>query len=296
MMENGLLLKGIGGLYSVKLENGEILEAKARGVFRSKNLIPLVGDRVAVSRTEDGNGIITEIFPRKNQLRRPPISNLDQLFFIVSTCEPKPNLLVLDKFIAIAEYKKIEPIIVITKVDIELGEKLNQIYQKAGFCTFMLSNLEKDAAAPIRKLLQGKISAFTGNSGVGKSTLLNNILPGLSQQTGNISQKLGRGKHTTRSVELFPLDEGGYVADTPGFSAMETQRYEVILKDELESCFREFHPYLGHCRFTGCSHVNDKGCAVLDALHDGKIAQSRHESYGMMYEEAKKIKEWEHEK
>ncbi len=295
-MEQGLLLKGVGGLYQVELENGEILEAKARGVFRNKELVPLVGDRVLIEQIDAENGVINEICPRKNQLRRPPLSNLDQLIFVVSVCDPRPNLLVLDKLIAIAEYKKIEPIIVITKVDMDDGADLYEIYQKAGFQTFMLSNLDQESAAPIKALLKGKISAFTGNSGVGKSSLLNNIDPRLSLETGDISKKLGRGKHTTRSVELFRLPDGGYVADTPGFSAMETDRYEVIFKNDLQDCFREFKPYLGHCYFNGCAHLSDRGCAVTEALQKGEITKSRHESYCAMYEEAKKIKEWEYHK
>lgn len=295
-MEKGLLLKGVGGLYQVELDHGEIVEAKARGVFRNKELVPLVGDRVLLDQTDGTVAVIHEICPRKNQLRRPPLSNLDLLVFVVSVSDPRPNLLVLDKLIAIAEHKGIEPIIVITKVDMEEGEALYEIYQKAGFQTFMLSNLERESAAPLKALLKGKISAFTGNSGVGKSSLLNNIDPRFALETGDISKKLGRGKHTTRSVQLFRLEDGGYVADTPGFSAMETERYEVIFKQELQHCFREFRSYLDQCYFNGCAHLSDRGCAVLEALEKGEIMKSRHESYCVMYEEAKKIKEWEYHK
>ncbi len=295
-MEQGLLLKGVGGLYRVVTESGQLLDAKARGVFRNQERTPLVGDRVLIEQTDEKTGVICEILPRKNELRRPPLSNLDQLIFVVSVCDPRPNLLILDKLIAIAEHKGIEPIIAITKVDMDDGYDLYEIYRKAGFRTFMLSNLEQNSADEIKELLAGKISAFTGNSGVGKSSLLNNIAPELSLQTGDISKKLGRGKHTTRSVELFALDNGGYVADTPGFSAMETERYDIIFKQDLQNCFREFRPHLNDCLFHGCSHVADRGCAVLDAVSQGLISKSRHESYCTMYEEAKKIKEWEYRK
>ena len=291
---NGRILKGVGGLYSVELENGDVIEAKARGIFRNQEISPLAGDHVVLDGSEERHGIITQILPRKNHLLRPPISNLDQLIFVVSVCDPKPNPLILDKLIAVAEYKKIEPIIVITKVDISSGDALFKTYQEAGFRTYLISNEEPSSAAPIKKLLAGKLSAFTGNSGVGKSSLLNNIAPKLSVATGDISKKLGRGKHTTRTVELFPLEDGGYIADTPGFSSLETGRYEIILKDELQYCFREFQPYLDQCRFHGCSHVLDKGCAVLEAVKNGRISASRHSSYCIMYEEAKNIKEWEY--
>lgn len=289
----GLLLKGIGGFYYVETDCG-VVECKARGIFRNKALSPLVGDRVLIEKTEDGKGVINEILPRKNQLRRPSVSNLDQLIFVVSICEPYPNTLVLDKLIAIAEYKKIDPIIVITKTDIQSGDSLCDCYTSTGFRTFLVSGNAPETAKPVKQLLEGKVSAFTGNSGVGKSTLLNNIDPQLSLETADISKKLGRGRHTTRQVELYKLDNGGYVADTPGFSAMDMDRYEIILKDDLQYCFREFEPYLGKCQFHGCSHTAEKGCAVLEAVREGKIQKSRHESYVSMYEDAKKLKEWEY--
>ena len=289
----GLLLKGIGGFYYVETDDG-VVECKARGIFRNKDVSPLVGDRVLIERTEDGKGVINEILPRKNQLRRPPVSNLDQLIFVVSVCDPYPNTLVLDKLIAIAEYKKIEPVIVLTKTDMQSGESLYYCYTSAGLRTFLVSAHDPETAKPVKKLLAGKISAFTGNSGVGKSTLLNNIDPRLSLETSDISKKLGRGRHTTRHVELYKLDNGGYVADTPGFSAMDMDRYEIIFKDDLQYCFREFEPYLGKCQFYGCSHTAEKGCAVLEALREGNIQKSRHESYLSMYEDAKKLKEWEY--
>lgn len=292
-MEKGLLLKGIGGFYYVELPSGQIVECKARGAFRNREISPLAGDQVLIEETAEQKGVICEILPRKNQLRRPPLSNLDQLLFVVSVCDPRPNLLLLDKLIAITEYKKIEPIIIITKTDLSSGEEYRGIYTKAGFQTFSLSNRAPAGIEKLKDILKGKISAFTGNSGVGKSSLLNNIDSRLALETAAISKKLGRGRHTTRRVELFKLENGGYIADTPGFSALETGQYELIRKEELGACFREFAPYLDDCRFTGCSHTKEKGCAVLAAVNSGIIPQSRHESYLAMYEEAKKIKDWE---
>ena len=191
------------------------------------------------------------MLPRKNQLRRPPVSNLDQLIFVVSICEPYPNTLVLDKLIAIAEYKKIDPVIVITKTDIQSGDSLCDCYASAGFRTFLVSGSAPETAEPVKQLLEGKVSAFTRQFRSRESrTLLNNIDQNLSLETADISKKLGRGRHTTRQVELYKLDNGGHVADTPGFSAMDMDRYEIILKDDLQYCFREFEHYLGKCQIS----------------------------------------------
>ena len=232
--------------------------------------------------------------PRKSQIIRPPLANLDVLVFVSSVCEPKPNLLLLDEFIAIAEYKKILPIVVFTKIDKQDSSQYAQIYTKAGLTVFEVNNITGEGSDSVKSFLQGKLSAFTGNTGVGKSSLLNRIFPELDLATNEISEKLGRGKHTTRHVELFKMPEGGYIADTPGFSSFETNRYEIIFKDELKDCFREFAPYEGKCRFPDCAHTSDKGCAVLRAVEEGLIARSRHQSYLEMYEEAKQLKEWEH--
>lgn len=286
----GRLLKGIGGFYYVETTDG-IYECKARGVFRKNSVTPLVGDMLTISVDEQGQGRVDEILPRKNSIVRPPLANLDQLLFIVSTCEPAPNYLVLDQLIAVAEYEHIEPIVVVTKSDLSTADELVRLYQGAGI-TALSAGLDESADA-VRVMLAGKLSALIGNSGAGKSTLINRILPELSQKTGAISQKLGRGKHTTREVSLFPLEGGGYVADTPGFSTVDLERYDAIRKEELQYCFREMEQYICRCRFTGCSHTVEKGCAVLDALREGKIAPSRHESYIAMYTQASKIKDWE---
>lgn len=289
----GLIIKALGGIYTVEASDG-VYECKARGVFRKRGVSPVCGDNVDFSLEEDGTGVITEIHERKSLLIRPPLANLDLLVFVASVCEPEPNLLLLDKFIAIAEYKKITPAIVFTKIDKADCEEYCSIYSRAGIAVFNVDNTTGEGSDKVREFLKGKLSAFTGNTGVGKSSLLNNIFPQLQLATNEISRKLGRGKHTTRHVELFKVEGGGYVADTPGFSSFDTNRYDIIFKDDLAECFCEFRDYIGKCRFANCSHTKEKGCAVIQAVKDGKIAPSRHESYKEMYEQAKQLKEWEY--
>ena len=288
----GRILKATGGFYYV-WSDGILYECRARGLFRKNGMIPLVGDWVEIEETGSQTGYVIRILPRKNSLTRPPLANLDQLFLVISILDPKPNLLVLDQLIAIAEYKKIEPVLVITKTDLGDWETLAGLYRKAGFQVFCTGWEQDSDLKPLQQAMQGKISAFCGNSGVGKSSLLNRIDQRLDLSTAQTSRKLGRGRHTTRHVQLYPVEGGGYIADTPGFSSMDLERYETILKDQLQYCFREFDPYLDQCRFTGCSHTKEKGCAVLEAVAKGEISASRHESYCRLYEEAKQIKEWE---
>ena len=286
-MDEGIIVKSIGGLYFTE-SSDNVYECKARGVFRNKGIAPCVGDRAVFE-----DGVITEILPRKNHLIRPPLSNLDQLIFVVSVAEPSPNMLLLDKFIAVAEYQNIEPVIVITKTDIEDCSRIVSIYEKTGISIYTIDYNSDNPAEKIRVLLKDKISAFTGNSGVGKSTLLNEVCGDFNIPTGEISKKLGRGKHTTRHAELYKLPWGGYIADTPGFSTFETNKYNIIRKEDLADCFREFRQYEGDCRFRDCSHTTEKGCRIIKAVENGEIPQSRHESYCSMYDEAKQIREWE---
>ncbi len=285
--ESGIIIKCLGGLYSVESPTG-IYECKARGVFRSKGISPSVGDGVTVE-----NGVITEVAPRRNYIIRPPLANLDQIIFIVSTVSPPPNLLLLDKFIAVAEYKGITPVVVITKTDLGDSSMIHEIYEKIGIRVLEVNYDAPETVEAVREVLKGRISAFTGNSGAGKSTLLNAVDPSLEIPTGEISRKLGRGRHTTRHAELYKLAEGGYIADTPGFSTFETNRYDIIRKEELAGCFREFDGLTDQCRFRDCAHVCEKGCAVVEAVESGDIPKSRHESYCTMYEEARQLKEWE---
>ena len=286
-VKSGIITKCLGGLYTVESPDG-IFSCKARGVFRSKGISPCVGDSV-----EFQDEVITAVAERKNCIIRPPLANLDQLIFIVSTCDPAPNYLLLDKFIAIAEYKGIKPVVAVTKTDLGSSSDITDIYGSIGIDVIEINYNDKSTIDAVKNILAGKISAFTGNSGAGKSTLLNAVDPTLDIPTAEISRKLGRGRHTTRHAELYKLETGGYIADTPGFSTFETNRYDIIRKEELAGCFREMTDFTDSCRFKDCSHTCEKGCAVLEALGEGKIHASRHTSYCTMYDEAKQLKEWE---
>ncbi len=288
---NGTIIKGIGGFYYVEAAD-EIYECKARGVFRKEKLSPLVGDKVTISVNENAENTIDEIMPRKNALTRPPVVNIDNLIIVVSTVEPKPSTLVIDKLIAVAEHKNIEPIIVITKSDLSSAQEIFDIYTLAGFKTIIVSNETKDGIDEVKAVLKDKISALTGNSGVGKTSLLNNLDETLALKTAQISKKLGRGRHTTRQAELYRVCDG-FVVDTPGFSSFEIDKSDIILKDELAYCFRDFSDYIEKCKFyPSCTHTADKGCSVVEAVNEGKISKSRHNSYVQLYNEVKDIKEW----
>lgn len=288
---NGTIIKGIGGFYYVEAAD-EIYECKARGVFRKEKLSPLVGDKVTISINENAENTIDEIMPRKNALTRPPVVNIDNLIIVVSTVEPKPSTLVIDKLIAVAEHKNIEPIIVITKSDIASAQEIFDIYTLAGFKTIIVSNETKDGVDEVKAVLKDKISALTGNSGVGKTSLLNNLDETLALKTAQISKKFGRGRHTTRQAELYRVCDG-FVVDTPGFSSFEIDKSDIIMKDELAYCFRDFSDYIEKCKFyPSCTHTADKGCAVVEAVNEGKISKSRHNSYVQLYNEVKDIKEW----
>ena len=290
-IRTGILIRVTGGFYYVDC-NGEILECKARGVFRKNGNTPVVGDKVEVEIKPDGYHSLTEILPRKNFLTRPPLANLDRLFIVVSAVRPEPNTLVIDKLTAAAAAIDVEPVVVFSKTDMSSVDDLLKTYRQAGFKCIVYSDVTKEGVEDVKELLTGKLSAFIGNSGVGKSTLLNNILPDLGLKTADISDKLGRGRHTTRTVELFKT-ESGFIADTPGFSTVDLIRYSLNNKDNLMNCFPEFEDYMGSCMFTSCSHTVEKGCAIIDAVNNGEIAQSRHISYKLMYEELKDIKSWQ---
>ncbi len=288
----GKIIKGVGGLYYVKTEHG-ITECKARGVFRKDKITPFIGDMVDISINEHGEGLIIEILERKNSLIRPPVSNIDKLFIVVSTVSPTPNTLLIDKSIAVARVKDIEPIIVITKNDLKENKELVQIYSNIGIKIFTVSSLSGEGTQKIKEELSGCVSAFMGNSGVGKSTLINAVMPNLSLQTGQTSKKLGRGRHTTRHVELFETEGGGYVADTPGFSTLDFERFEFIEAADIQYGFCEFDDYIANCKFSSCSHTCEKGCAVLEAVKEGEIGKTRIQSYIAMYNEVKDVKKWE---
>ncbi len=288
---NGILMKSIGGFYYVRCDSKEY-ECKARGSFRKSGNSPVVGDKVVISVPEEGFASIEEIKPRINKLKRPALANIDTLVIVCSTVDPEPNFTVIDKMTAAAVNNNMIPAIVVSKNDLKSGERIAEIYRNSEFPVFLCSPDDTEDVNRLKAFLKGKVSAFTGNSGVGKSTLINRIFPELELQTGQISRKLGRGKHTTRVVELFEID-GCFVADTPGFSTVDLQRYEMIDKTQLQYCFPEFEKYLGECQFTSCSHTCEKGCRILQAVKDGEIEPSRHKSYVAMFNEVKDIKEWE---
>lgn len=288
---NGILMKAIGGFYYVRCD-GKEYECKARGSFRKSGNSPVVGDKVVISVPEEGFASIEEIKPRINKLKRPALANIDTLVIVCSTVDPEPNFTVIDKMTAAAVNNNMIPAIVVSKNDLKSGERIAEIYRNSEFPVFLCSPDDTEDVNRLKAFLKGKVSAFTGNSGVGKSTLINRIFPELELQTGQISRKLGRGKHTTRVVELFEID-GCFVADTPGFSTVDLQRYEMIDKTQLQYCFPEFEKYLGECQFTSCSHTCEKGCRILQAVADDEIEPSRHKSYVAMYNEVKDIKEWE---
>lgn len=292
---NGIITKITGGFYYVEAAECTY-ECKARGVFRKKGCTPLVGDRVVIDVPQgDGYCSVLSIEERKNSLIRPALANLDVLVIVSSVVEPTLNTYIIDKMISAAVDKNIEPVLVISKTDLMSCDEYVEIYKKAGIKTVAYSSVTGEGVNEIKEILSNKISAFSGNSGVGKSTLLNALFPHLELATGEISDKLGRGRHTTRTVELFKC-YGGYVADTPGFSTVDLDRYELIRKENLQFCFPEFADYIGQCKFTSCAHVCEKGCAVIDAVNRGEISSSRHDSYRRMYNEVKDIKDWQIQK
>ena len=289
---NGIIIKGIGGFYYVEAA-GEIYECKARGAFRKKRITPLAGDNVTITVREGRENTIDEINDRKNFLLRPPVANIDTLIVVSSVKEPVPSLLVIDKMTAIAVDKGIKPCVVFSKSDLGDTTPYEEVYKKAGIPVASVCCKTGEGIDDVRGMIGEGITVFTGNTGVGKSSLLNCIDERFSLATGEISDKLGRGRHTTREVTLYHIGDG-LVADTPGFSSLDIeQSSDVILKENLPFCFPEFEEYLGKCKFTSCSHTVEKGCVILDALNDGLIDKNRHESYVSMYNDVKDLKDWQ---
>ena len=291
-MIKGTIIKGIGGFYYVKSDDG-IYSCRARGKFRKDSQTPIVGDLAEIEVTDNvkKEGYVVNILPRKNELFRPLVSNIDLLLITFAVISPAPSLQLIDKLTVTAAKRNIPTAICINKCDLDpkTAKEYEEIYTLAGFPVLMVSALNCQNVDKLKDLLKNKTTALAGNSGVGKSSLLNAIGEDFSLETGDISDKIKRGKHTTRHTELFPLSFGGFVFDTPGFGSYEL---EDITHDELPLLFPEISKHEGGCRFTQCSHIKEPDCSVKQALDDGKIAQSRYDSYTALYEELKKIKKW----
>lgn len=289
---NGTIFKALSGFYYVETAEGAVVECRPRGKFRKQRISPLVGDNVEFSMTGE-KGVIEEIYPRKNAFVRPAVANVDQLVIMAANVNPVTDPYLIDRVAAIAEHCGCEVTVCINKCDLDRADRLFDIYSASGFRTIRTSAVTGEGVEELRASMRGRVSAFTGNSGVGKSSLLNCLDPRFAIKTGEVSEKLGRGRHTTRHVELFRLEDGSVVADTPGFSAFDADYMEHIPKAEVQNCFREFKPLVQYCQYRNCAHIKERGCAVLEALEAGEIQRSRYESYTRLYEIARQVKEWE---
>lgn len=288
---NGRIIRSLSGFYDVQTDEG-VVTCRGRGSLRRTGDSPLTGDMVTIS-IEQGKGMVEKIHPRKNRFIRPAVANVDALVVFAANANPVTEPFLIDRVAAIAGDQEVEVIICINKCDLDPAVDLVRIYESAGFPVIKASAQTGEGVQQLRDLLQGKLTAFTGNTGVGKSSMLNALCPELSLATGEVSEKLGRGRHTTRHVELYCLGEDTYVADTPGFSSFDTEQMDVILKENLQYAFADFSPYLGECQFHDCSHRAEPGCAVRQALEQGKIQKTRYESYLRLYEKSSLIKTWE---
>ena len=290
-MEEYRIIKALSGFYYVQTEDG-VVECRARGRFRRQDQSPLVGDFVRITRQGD-KGVLEALLPRKNAFIRPAVANIDQLVVLASCAIPVTEPFLIDRVLAIAQLQNVPALVVVNKDDLAPAQPLAEIYRRAGVPVLVTSAETGEGIEALREALAGKLSCLTGNSGVGKSSLLNRACPQLCLPVGEVSEKLGRGRHTTRHIELYSLGSNTFVADTPGFSAFDTERMELVHKEQLQYAFPEFAPYLGHCQFPDCAHRKEPGCAVRKALAEGKIGQTRYSSYERLYELASQLKEWE---
>lgn len=288
----GRIVRSISGFYDVVMPE-ETVTCQARGILRKDGMTPLTGDMVRITR-QKGKGMIQEVLPRKNSFVRPAVANVDALLIFAANVNPVTEPFLIDRVTAIAGNKGVESILCVNKTDLDEAEELCRIYTHAGFRVIATSAQTGAGIEELREALQGKLTAFTGNSGVGKSSVLNRLCPDLALPTGEVSEKLGRGRHTTRHVELFALDSSTFVMDTPGFSSFDTDQMDVILKENLQYAFPDFGRYLGACQFHDCSHRKEPGCAVREAAEAGDIERTRYDSYLKLYEKAAQYKEWEH--
>lgn len=289
--KNGRIIRSLSGFYDVQTPDG-IISCRGRGHLRRGAETPLTGDVVEIT-VERGKGMVEKILPRKNCFVRPAVANVDALVVFAANVNPVTEPFLIDRVAAIAGDQEVQVVICVNKCDLDPGLDLTKIYRNAGFTVFQTSAETGEGVEDLRVFLQGKLAAFTGNSGVGKSSVLNRLCPELGLATGEVSEKLGRGRHTTRHVELYKLDEDTYVADTPGFSSFDTDQMEVILKENLQYAFPDFGPHIGTCQFRDCTHRKEPGCAVRAALDAGELEPTRYDSYLRLYEKASQIKTWE---
>ena len=287
----GRILRSISGFYDVQTDDG-LITCRARGILRKEGNSPLTGDMVEIT-VERGKGMVERILPRRNSFVRPAVANVDALVVFAANVNPVTEPFLIDRVAAIAGDQQVPVILCINKCDLDPAVDLERIYRHAGFTVICTSAQTGDGVEELRRLISGKLTAFTGNSGVGKSSILNCLAPQLELTTGEVSEKLGRGRHTTRHVELYPLGEDTYVADTPGFSSFDTDQMEIILKENLQYAFQDFGDRIGSCQFRDCTHRKEPGCAVTAAVAAGEIEPTRYDSYLRLYEKASQIKEWE---
>ena len=291
-MEQNRIVKALSGFYYVQTPDG-IVECRARGRFRKEGVTPLVGDLVQISRETNGKGTVDAILPRRNFFVRPALANVDVLVVLASCAIPETEPFLLDRIFAIAERQNVPVLLCVNKDDLCSGEPLRRIYAHAGFDVLCTSAETGEGIEELRSRIRGKLAAFTGNSGVGKSSVLNALEPELKLAVGEVSEKLGRGRHTTRHIELYRFSDGTLVADTPGFSSFDTEQMDLIPKEELQYAFADFAPYLGKCQFRDCAHRKEPGCAVRKALENGLLEPTRYESYERLYELSSQLKPWE---
>ena len=287
----GRILRSLSGFYDVQTPGG-LITCRARGILRKAGNSPLTGDLVEIS-VEKGKGMVERILPRKNHFIRPAVANVDALVVFAANVNPVTEPFLIDRVAAIAGDQNVDVYLCVNKCDLDPAYDLVRIYEHAGFPVICTSAETGEGVQELRSLLEGKLTAFTGNSGVGKSSILNRLAPELKLETGEVSEKLGRGRHTTRHVELYRLGEDTYVADTPGFSSFDTDQMELILKENLQYAFPDFGSFIGKCRFDDCSHRKEPDCAVRGAVEAGEIEKSRYESYLKLYEKSSQIKAWE---
>lgn len=288
---NDRIIKALSGFYYVQTEDG-VVECRARGKFRREGVSPLVGDYVRISRSGK-TGMVDEILPRRNSFIRPAVANVDLLVLLASCAIPQTEPFLIDRVLAIAGEQNVPALLCVNKNDLADASALADIYRRAGFPVIVTSAETGEGMAELHGAISGKLSVFTGNSGVGKSSILNALCPALQLPVGEVSEKLGRGRHTTRHIELYALGADTFVADTPGFSSFDTERMDLVLKEQLQYAFSDFAPYLGRCQFQDCAHLKEPGCAVRAALEAGQIEPTRYESYRRLYELAKELKPWE---